>query len=325
MNASAMKRNQERLFSAAQKFIASSPLVVWGSGATVPCGLPTMRKLAEHLRSAVAPDLKDSGNLEKELGDDKYEDRIDAIRQEIWNKIVEADVKVPDKILDGDDEYLNAIGELIGKIYSTHPQVVNFVTTNYDRVLEYVAAKNGYLVTDGTNMSTLSTFDERAFDRDKMVHVIKVHGSLSWFSVNGEVRYSCRGLLHREPIIIIPGKRKYRDVLQIPYRELIRKSDELIAKAGSVLVVGFGFNDEHITPELVKKVRHGVPVVVVTKNVTEDCHRELSVATKMLLIENDESRKGFTKVTYRNQPETDEVVFSVSGEYWKLNKFMEAI
>lgn len=325
MNANSMEQNQERLFSIAQKFITSSPLVVWGSGATVPCGLPTMQDLAEHLRSTVAPDLKDSGNLEKELGDEKYEGRIDEIRQEIWNKVVEADIKVPDKILDGNDEYLNSIGELMGKIYAAHPQVVNFVTTNYDRVLEYVAAKNGYLVTDGTNMSTLSTFDERAFDHNKMVHVVKVHGSLSWFSVDGEVRYSSRGLFHREPIIIIPGKRKYRDVLQIPYRELIRKSDELIAKAGSVLVVGFGFNDEHITPGLVKKVKHGVPVVVVTKNITEDCRRELSVATRMLLIENDESCKGYTRVTYRNQPETDDVVFSVSGEYWKLNKFMEAI
>jgi hypothetical protein len=54
----------------------------------------------------------------------------------------------------------------------------------------------------------------------------------------------------------------------LPFRELIQKSDNLIKDANSFLIVGFGFNDEHLTPEIEKKIRKGAPIVLITKNVS---------------------------------------------------------
>ena len=200
----------ERFFSAVQQFLTQPPLIIWGSGATVPCGLPTMKDLALHIKNTVVPDLDVDKSFEKELGDDKYDGVLNQIRQEIWNKVSEADMAIPAKILKGDDEHLNAIGYLIKTIYESHPQVVNFVTTNYDRVVEYVAAKNGFSVTDGTGMAALSNFDIATFGDEKMVNVVKVHGSLSWFSDGSEVRSSYVKLPGQNPVIIIPGKRTVR-------------------------------------------------------------------------------------------------------------------
>ena len=315
----------ERFFSAVQQFLTQPPLIMWGSGATVPCGLPTMKDLALHIKNTVVPDLDADKSFEKELGDDKYDGVLNQIRLEIWNKVSEADTEIPAKILKGDDEHLNAIGYLIKTIYESHPQVVNFVTTNYDRVVEYVAAKNGFSVTDGTGMAALSSFDVAAFGDEKKVNVVKVHGSLSWFSDGGEVRSSYVKLPGQNPVIIIPGKRKYHDVMQVPYRELIQKTDDLISEAGAVLVVGFGFNDEHLTPKLVKRANRGIPIVVVTKMVTPECKHELERAAKMLMVEEDPDKPDSSLITYRNLPTCDTVSYAVEGTYWKLNKFMEAL
>jgi hypothetical protein len=43
--------------------------------------------------------------------------------------------------------------------------------------------------TDGFNGKTLSIFDESKFKNEKIVHLVKVHGSLNWFDINGETHF----------------------------------------------------------------------------------------------------------------------------------------
>ena len=65
----------------------------------------------------------------------------------------------------------------------------------------------------------------------------------------------------------------------------MQKSDDAIKKASSFLVVGFGFNDEHITPLVSKKTKQGTPIVVVTMNVTPTTEKELEKAKKVIYVE----------------------------------------
>ena len=130
---------------------------------------------------------------------------------------------------------------LIEKFIEVHPQTVNIVTTNYDRVLEYVFSYYDFQYTDGFNGKILSTFNENLFG-DKRINIIKVHGSLNWFEVNSEIRFMPSNTDCKIPKIIVPGKNKYQRI-RLTISGTNTKADSLIKTACSFLVIGFGFND----------------------------------------------------------------------------------
>ena len=151
---------------------------------------------------------------------------------------------------------------------------------------------------------------------------MKVHGSIDWFNVEQEARKLYTSVSY-DPEMIPPGKNKYRTTHLSPYRELMQKSDDAIKKAPSFLVVGFGFNDEHITPLVVKKTKSGTPIVVVTKEVTTTTEKELQRAKKVIYIEaaSDPLRSRVRIIedgTVQSECELD-------GDYWSLNKFMDIV
>jgi hypothetical protein len=53
------------------------------------------------------------------------------------------------------------IKTMISKFTDAHPQVLNIITTNYDRVLEYIMSYNDMPFTDGFNGKTLSIFEPK--------------------------------------------------------------------------------------------------------------------------------------------------------------------
>ena len=315
--------NIETVFKIVQKFIETPPLIVWGSGATISFGLPSMWDLNEALKKEIKDfDIKNE-NLEIELGKEKYQEKMPQIKKIIWDTIHKIDIQVLEKVLLGNPEF-NGVEVLIKKLIDTHPKVVNIITTNYDRVLEYVLSYNNIPFTDGFNGKILSIFDNTLFKDRDMVNLIKVHGSLNWFNVNDDIRYiNCYSDKY-EPQIITPSKDKYREAHRSPYRELIRKSDSLIETASSFLVVGFGFNDEHLTPKIREKVKEGIPTVLITKEVTENTKEELKDANKYIFLE-DSSKENKTKITYKTSKDSTEISLEIDGSYWQLNKFMEIL
>ena len=90
-----------------------------------------------------------------------------------------------------------------------------------------------------------------------------------------------------------------------------------------MLVIGFGFNDEHITPRITNKIRNGIPIVVITKEITSTTKEELKKATSYLTLEESEGNK--TKITYKKINEKNEHVEIIDGSLWKLDNFMEAL
>lgn len=315
--------NIEKVFKIVQKFIETPPLIVWGSGATISFGLPSMWHLNEALKEKLKDfDLKNE-NLEMELGKDKYNEDMPKIKKIIWDTIYDKDILVLEKVLSNNSEF-DGVKALIAKLMEVHPQVVNIITTNYDRVLEYILSYTDVPFTDGFNGKMLSVFDNNLFKEKNIVNLIKVHGSLNWFNVDNDIRYMNFFSNEYEPQIITPSKNKYREAYHSPYRELIQKSDSLIETASSFLVVGFGFNDEHLTPKIRAKVKRGVPIVLLTKEVTENTKKELKDADKYILLEGipDVDK---TKVTYKTSKTTMEEVLEIDGSFWQLNKFMEIL
>jgi len=312
--------DRENIFKIVQTFLKNPPLVVWGSGATISFGLPSMWDLNEELKKNIKGFDTENDNLEIELGKEKYQDDMPQIKKVIWDKVNGADILVLEQIISNNIGEFNGIKLLIEKFIEAHPKVVNIITTNYDRVLEYTMSYYNFPYTDGFNGKVLSIFDENKFKEKEMVNLVKVHGSLNWFDAAGEIRFLSSITNDEAPKIIAPGKNKYREAHSSPYRELIQKADDLIKSSLSFLVVGFGFNDEHLTPEIKKKVKQGTPIVLITKTVSKSSFEELKDAEKYILFEKSDSGK--TKVTYKENSSVEKEEIELEGDLWQLNNFM---
>lgn len=316
-----VKLNQEKsdVLETIQKYLKNPPVVIWGSGATIPFGIPSMSTLNTEISEKIVSFDGTKNNLEEELSNDKYIKDLPKIRNIIWNKINDADKKIISDLLHNPSKYRGII-EMVNKCIETHPKVMNIITTNYDRIIENILSYHNILFTDGFVGRSLSIFNENLFSEKDIVNVIKVHGSLNWGKYNDEIRY-IDSISEIEPLIIPPGKNKYKETYHTPYRELIQHSDKIIKNANSFFAIGFGFNDEHITPEINNKINKGTPLVLITKKVTETTKSELLKAQRYALLEECETEK--TRITIKKDGQ--EITNILDGVYWQLNKFMEAI
>lgn len=313
----------ERVFKIVQIFLKNPPLVVWGSGATVSFGIPSMDSLNNQLKKEIGGFDAENDNLEIELGKEKYQEKMPEIKNVIWNEINKADKLVLERLTTNQTTKFKGIKLLIDKFIEVHPQVLNIVTTNYDRVLEYTMSYHNVLFTDGFNGKVLSSFNENLFQSKNIVNLIKVHGSLNWFNIDGEIRYVSSCFDKYTPQIIAPGKNKYQEAYNSPYRELIQKADNFIKSTSSFLVVGFGFNDEHLTPRIKTQIKKGVPLVLITKKITESTIAELKGAEKYILFE--EKSASLTNVIYKSSNSEEEQSTILEGDFWQLSKFMEIL
>ena len=316
-----MEVDKSNIFSTIQKMLEKPPVIIWGSGATIPFGLPSMQDLNKTISEKVKSFDGSNNNLEEELGKDKYLELLPKIRQIIWDRINEADRKILSDLLANEDKYKGVL-KLIEKFLEPHPQNINIITTNYDRLLEYVMTYHNIDFTDGFTGRILSAFNEDAFKDKNIVNLIKVHGSLNWGKINNEIRYIDVFNDTIEPVIIPPGKNKYRETYHSPYRELIQYSDKVIKKANSFFAVGFGFNDEHITPKITGKINSGTPIVLITRNITQTADEELKEAKNYVLLEKADTDK--TRIRIRKEGK-DIIQTSLDNDYWTLTKFMEDI
>lgn len=311
----------DELYETIQYYLKEPPLVIWGSGATIGFGLPSMSQLKDEIAKMIPSFDKACVDLETELGKDKYEADLPLIRKVIRDTVHKADILAKEQLL-RDSASFEGIRRLTFFCHDPHPNTMNVVTTNYDRILEYVWGFNGFPYTDGFARQELSTFDDNEFRDKGIINLMKVHGSLDWFDIDHEIRKNNDDFGY-DPVMIPPGKNKYRTTYNSPYRELIRKSDEAIKKAPSFLAIGFGFNDEHITPLLCKKTNAGVPIVVVTMNVTATTEKLLQSAKKVIYIEADsDMSKSHIKIIDNGDKKYDGVI---DGEYWTLNRFMDIL
>ena len=82
---------KDETYKLIQDFLKEPPIVIWGSGATIAYGLPSMDELNNVLKTKYDFFDKSNTNLEEELGNPKYESRLNDIRKTIWNHVYEKD------------------------------------------------------------------------------------------------------------------------------------------------------------------------------------------------------------------------------------------
>lgn len=321
----------------AQAYLQNSPLIVLGSGASVPYGLPSMKMLALEIckkHSSIDDEgfdnfcdlLNDGYDLESALDKSTLkEETLNLIREIVWECINKCDLK----FFENNTMYNDfAIAKLFNKVIKPAPNKVSVVTTNYDRIAEYAAdVINATIITgfEGSLIRKLevpsqSTFIKRIRARERIVEIWKVHGSLDWFFTDdGEIRsypLSTKIPPNHSPMIIPPGKDKYNKTHSEPYRTIIAQADTAFLRAGSYLCIGYGFNDEHIQPKLLNEIRQGKAVVVLVKKMTDACRKYIidSEIKKYIIFESADNGKTAVYTNGWNG--------LYDGEFWKLNEFI---
>lgn len=338
----------ETLNHRAQACIASTPVIVLGSGASIAAGIPGMGDLRKHLLSLPEPThldipktslwqefrrtLEDT-DLESALQQVNLpEDLDDLVVRATWDYLHPFDLKALQKMLTERSPY--PLTQLFQHLLRSTNREIDVVTPNYDRMAEYAADLGELYHETGFSYGHLR---RRLGDARQSVHiksneqsrvnVWKVHGSFDWFR-------DPQGIIHALPIsypcpdnwtpaIVTPGLQKYRRVYDEPFLSIKAASDRAFSNAGGFLCSGFGFNDEHIQTKLKERCRSKkVPLVLITHGLTPAARTFFAGEFCQEYLAVEASSDGCCRIFCPEFP-AGEIVSE--GEFWQLEYFLSLI
>lgn len=214
---------------------------------------------------------------------------------------------------------------------------IPIVTTNYDRLVELACEEAGLGVDTmfcGHFAAKLSPLDSLwSFCRNaKLVakvvrfkwapkaNVFKPHGSLDWYHREGNpVRYA--GALPLPRLIITPGLNKFRNGYESPFDKHREKANDAIDKARRFLIIGYGFNDDHLETHLTPRIKSGVNTVILT-------YAFSSKASKMAVENNNVLAIEFREqlgVKGSNVIVDGQEIFYPGIDYWDVEGFVKGV
>ena len=317
-----------------QDSISMVPVIVIGSGASAAYGIAGMGELADYIVQEVNPleeekikwekfkQLLDEGaDLESALHEIDLSDRLEMeIIKKTKKLILSKDVVVREKVALNQIEM--PLTKLLRYLNSTASPQLKIITTNYDRLIEYALDDAGIDYDTGFKGSYIQKFNERMNRLSNKAEVLKVHGSLDWYSNSLfevlSLPDSFQDVESLAPVMVTPGKRKYEHTHDDPFRSLISRVDLLFSKANSILIIGFGFNDRHIQPKLMQKMRDSeTPIIIITKSLTPQARAFIKTNENSKILGIEEGSNGSNLVF----PNKDDVEISFS--IWELGEFIK--
>jgi len=145
-------------------------------------------------------------------------------------------------------------------------------TTNYDLCFETAAGRQGLVVLDGFSFTQPRQFDPRFFLYDivrrpttgdevgtpleGVFHIYKLHGSVNWSrKAENEIEVEPQPTPD-SACLIYPAKGKYQQSYVQPHLELVSQYFSALREPNTCLIViGFGFNDDHLSEPILAAVR----------------------------------------------------------------------
>lgn len=147
---------------------------------------------------------------------------------------------------------------------------VKLFTTNYDLCFENAAGNLGITPIDGFSFGGVRKFDPRFFDYDivrRSPHVegssfvpgvfqyFKLHGSVDWRNRNGTIEVD-PSVTADDACLIYPARAKFQRSYEQPHLELMARYLATLREPNTCLVVvGFGFNDDHLSGPILAALR----------------------------------------------------------------------
>jgi len=182
------------------------------------------------------------------------------------------------------------------------------ITTNYDRLIEVATEMAGLGVDSLFAGAHVGKFDAKESrlslcrsitQRRKLVHLsyadhvvlLKPHGSLDWFLRNGDpVRTSLARSGQR--LMITPGANKFRGGYERPFDAHRERANREIDNAARFLIIGYGFNDDHLQTHLEHQLRKGVPAVLLCRSLSAKGKQLVSACPNVLALSDSTLQSG---------------------------------
>ena len=161
-------------------------------------------------------------------------------------------------------------------------------TTNYDLCFERAIANIGCIAIDGFSFTVPRRYDPRYFDYDIIRRprsgedsgnylegvflLYKLHGSVNWENTNSNI-VETENPDPQKACLIYPASGKYQQSYNQPFIESISQYLAAIREPNTcVLVMGFGFNDDHLSKPLLSAVRSNshLRLIVVDPKIKEN-------------------------------------------------------
>lgn len=268
--------------------------LVIGSGLSAAEGMSGMSSLAKHLSTAATsltgtdavlwPKIQailDAGDgLEAALLRHQPSDSLETwIARETCELLLPEERRIVEEVFDG--RRTLRLTTFLSKVLIS-PNGLPILTPNYDRLIE-VACEMAGLHVDTTAVGIYSgEFDHGRsyFGACKGVKkqpktttleyyprgiVLKPHGSFDWYKFGNSAR-RCSLDLNLERLIITPGLNKYRAGYNEPFDKHRELANDHIRRASRLLVVGYGFNDDHLQTHIVKSIQDGTPTLILNRS-----------------------------------------------------------
>ena len=217
-------------------------------------------------------------------------------------------------------------------LLSTTSKKLSIVTTNYDRLAEYAASFSKAIICTGYSQSFIGHFSNAIHQNplttikgySGQVNIWKVHGSLDWFKTNNDENIQLP-LRHNipsncKPSIVTPGLSKYFETHNEPYRTIFAQADSEIETANGFLCIGYGFNDIHVQPKLIEKIK-SKPIIIITKELTPKTKQSILSGNCKQYIMMEEVNGTDTKIYSSSFGE--HIIPNVS--YWTLAEYLKLI
>lgn len=297
-----------------QNHFTDGLVTVVGCGLSSAEGLPGMAELAEFLRNEI-PSLVKNGNL------DLWNNIVDLLNQgknieqamitwpptpdleeHIINKTAEcflhSEANVINEVIKGDRTL--RFTRLVPHVLKS-PTGIPVITTNYDRLIEMAVEMAGLGVDTlfvGHHYGVLNEKESKmSFCRDvslkrrshvtlrfsEKVLLLKPHGSLDWFLSNEEP-IRCPMNLTQQRLIITPGLNKFRTGYDRPFDTHRDKANNCVDCASRFLIIGYGFNDDHLQTHLEPKLKDGTAALLLVRSLSDNARRLISQCAGMFAI-----------------------------------------
>lgn len=154
----------------------------------------------------------------------------------------------------------------------TRDQRLKVFTTNYDLCFERAAAKLGCVPVDGFSFSFPRHYNPRFYDYDivrrpssgegqgsyleGVFQLYKLHGSVNWERQRDGAIVERSDPDPERACLIYPARDKYQNSYAMPYLESISRYLAAVRQPNTcVVVIGFGFNDDHLSQPLLTAVQ----------------------------------------------------------------------
>ena len=160
-------------------------------------------------------------------------------------------------------------------------------TTNYDLCFEKAASTQGIVALDGFSFTEPRLFDPRFFQydiirkpigRDELgtplegvFHLYKLHGSVNWSRSSGGDVVIDANPDPQSAALIYPAYGKYQQSYVQPHLELMSRYLGTLREPNTCMIIlGFGFNDDHLSEPIVAAVKSNPHLRLIVVNPSAD-------------------------------------------------------